>query len=226
MLVNYEFRLMEHSGAEAIRANYQGDVGLHVAKAIFGLQENEKLQSRDGTHNLQASNIGQAYARGAGAYESDPRAKKKIDEINKKLYDKSDKKINEIYDWGFEVTMEAFEDLYKILGTKFDFYFLESQMTDIGLDIVNANMGKVFEESEGAIVFKGEKYNKEGRPKLHTRVFVTRAGLPTYETKELGLTEEKFKTDPNMDLSIVVTATEQKDYMRVVVKAISLIHLY
>ncbi len=120
--------------------------------------------------------------------------------------------------------MEAFEDLYKMLGTKFDYYFLESAMADIGVEIVNENMGKVFEESEGAIVFKAEKYNEEGQPKLHTRVFITSQSLPLYEAKELGLTVEKFKTEPGMDLSIVITANEQLDYMRVVAMALSLIH--
>jgi arginyl-tRNA synthetase len=213
-------RLIEFSGAKTARANYQGDLGLHIAKAIYGLLKNEKLQSKTGTHNLQASNIGRAYALGAEVYEIDENAKKEIEEINKKIYARSDKKINEIYEWGFGVTMETFEDLYKILGTKFDFYFLESEMADIGREIVNENMGKVFEESDGAIVFKAEKYD----PKLHTRVFITSQGLPTYETKELGLTVEKFKTDPDLDLSIAITANEQMDYMRVVSKAISLIH--
>jgi len=212
-------RILEHSGADVARANYQGDIGLHVAKAIYGLFDNEKLQSKDGSVSLQASNIGRAYAFGAGAYENNPKAKEEINKINKKLYDKSDQKINDIYDWGFKVTMEAFEGLYKKLGTKFDFYFLESQMAVIGERIVEENMGKVFEKSDGAVVFKAEKHD----PKLHTRVFLTSEGLPTYETKELGLTEEKFKTKPNMNLSIVITANEQMDYMRVVEKAISLI---
>lgn len=212
-------RILEHSGASVSRANYQGDIGLHVAKAIYGLQKDEKLQSRTGTHNEQASNIGIAYTNGAEAYESDENAKKEIDEINKKLYDKSDEKINEIYDWGFKATMKAFEDLYEILGTEFEFFFLESQMAPIGEKIVKENTGDVFEESDGAIVFKAEKHNT----KLHTRVFITSKGLPTYETKELGLTEKKFKTLPDMNLSIVVTANEQKEYMRVVAKALSLI---
>ncbi len=213
-------RILEHSGADVSRANYQGDVGLHVAKAIYGLLQDKKLQDKKESIAIEARNIGLAYADGSQAYENDEQTKKKIDEINKKIYDKSDKKINKIYDWGFEVTMEAFEDLYKILGTKFDFYFLESQMAVIGERIVRANISKVFEESNGAFVFKAEKYD----PKLHTRVFITSAGLPTYETKELGLTEEKFKTDPKMDLSIVITASEQMEYMRVVAKAISFIH--
>ena len=57
--------------------------------------------------------------------------------------------------------MEAFEDLYKMLGTKFDYYFLESAMADIGREIVKDNKGKIFEESDGAIVFKAEKYDPE-----------------------------------------------------------------
>lgn len=213
-------RIIEFSGADMARANYQGDIGLHVAKAIYGLLKNKKWQNKSGTHNNQARNIGLAYVAGAEIYESDEKAKTEIDEINKKIYERSDAKINKLYSWGFDVTMEAFEDLYKMLGTKFDYYFLESAMAPIGENIVKANIGKVFEKSSGAIIFPAEKYD----PKLHTRVFITSAGLPTYETKELGLTEEKFKTDPSMDLSIVVTANEQVDYMRVVAKAISLIH--
>ncbi|MFZ2150066.1 MAG: arginine--tRNA ligase [Minisyncoccia bacterium] len=213
-------RTLEHSGAEVSRANYQGDVGLHVAKAIYGLLQDIDLQDKAGTHNDQAMNIGKAYVLGAQAYEDSEFAKKEVDEINKKIYNRSEEKINETYDWGYKVTMEAFEDLYKILGTKFDFYFPESQMAPVGEEIVRANVGEVFEESDGAIVFKAEKHD----PKLHTRVFITSQGLPTYETKEFGLTEEKFKTDPDMDLSIVVTANEQADYMKVVAKAISLVN--
>ena len=213
-------RLVEFSGAKTTRANYQGDVGLHIAKAIYGLLKDKTLQDKSGSHNLQATNIGKAYILGARVYETDENAKKEIDGINKKIYTRSDEKINEIYEWGFNATMEAFEDLYKILGTKFDFYFLESAMMDMGMEIARANIGKVFEESDGAIVFRAEKYD----PKLHTRVFITSQGLPTYETKELGLAVEKFKTNPDMDLSITVTANEQMDYMRVVTKAISILH--
>ena len=76
----------------------------------------------------------------------------------------------------------------------------------------------VFEKSEGATVFHAEKYD----PKLHTRVFITSQGFPTYETKELGLAEKKFK-EIKPDLSITVTANEQSEYFKVVLKAIEII---
>ncbi len=213
-------RILEASGASVSRANYQGDVGLHVAKAMYGMRKMGMPQDMSASVQVLAEYIGDSYVLGSEEYESVESAKQEIDAINKKIYDRSDVEVNDIYDWGFKVTMEAFEDLYKILGTKFDFYFLESQMASIGQSIVKENTGKIFEESDGAIVFKADKHD----PKLHTRVFVTKAGLPTYETKELGLTIEKFKTQPNTNLSIVITANEQMDYMRVVTKAMSLIH--
>ncbi|HPS21400.1 MAG TPA: arginine--tRNA ligase [Candidatus Paceibacterota bacterium] len=215
-------RIVEFSGAKTVRANYQGDVGPHVAKAIYALlkfgmpEEYESITAK-------AQYIGELYAKGNELYETDEEAKKEIDEINRKVYDRSDEKINVTYDWGRKITLEAFEEIYKTLGTKFDKYYFESEVAPIGKEIVKNNIGKVFEESEGAVVFHAEKYD----PKLHTRVFINSKDLPTYETKELGLTLTKFKKNifsKKLDVSIVTTAVEQAEYMKVVQKAISLIN--
>ncbi|HEY4517179.1 MAG TPA: arginine--tRNA ligase [Candidatus Paceibacterota bacterium] len=194
-------RLLEFSGAEVYRANYQGDVGPHVAKTIWAVK-NKKVAG---------VSWGVAYVVGNQAYESDGGAKKEIDEINAKLYDRSDSAINEMYDAGRRASLAHFEELYKILGTKFDHYFFESETAPRGLELVRKNPG-VFEGSDGAIVYKGEK---DG---LHTRVFVTSKGLPTYETKDLGLAQLKSETWP-FDISITVTAHEQADYFAVVLAA-------
>ena len=70
----------------------------------------------------------------------------------------------------------------------------------------------MFVESDGAIVYKGEQ---DG---LHTRVFITSKGLPTYEAKDLGLAQLKDETW-KFDTSITVTAQEQADYFAVVLAA-------
>ncbi len=216
-------RITEFSGADTVRANYQGDVGMHVAKSMYGIF-NSKEYKESGIPKLGSSEaavwIGECYSKGSDAYDNDADAKKEIESFNKKVYDKSDEKVNEVYDWGRSVTLEAFEEIYKTLGTKFKHYFFESVMAPIGEKIVRENMGNVFEESEGAIVFHAENYD----PKLHTRVFITSLGIPLYETKEIGLTVTKFEKEQNLDLSIVVTAIEQGEYMKVVAKAMSLLH--
>jgi arginyl-tRNA synthetase len=187
-------RICEWNGAEVKQANYQGDVGLHVAKAVWGI-----MQSKD-----------EPYVAGNKAYEESPEAKKQIEEINKNIYDKSDPEINDIYEKGKKISLEYFETIYKKLGTKFDYYFFESETGEIGKKLVEENIGEVFEKSEGAVVFKGS----------HTRVFINSQGLPTYEAKDLGNAKNKFDKYP-YDLSIVVTGNEIKEYFKVVLEAMS-----
>ena len=199
-------RLLQFSGAEVRRVNYQGDVGPHVAKAIWGIR---KL----GSDPNEAKALGKAYSTGAQAYENDPAAKSEIDAINAKVYDRSDREINKIYDAGRSASLGHFEEIYATLGTKFDNYFFESKTAPKGVATVKAHP-EVFEESDGAFVYKGEKHG------LHTRVFITSKGLPTYETKDLGLIQLKAEYWP-MDISVTITAIEQKEYFRVVLAAMT-----
>ena len=213
-------RLIQAQGADVKRANWQGDVGPHVAKAVWGalqIKQYDKGTIKQ-SETDKAAFWGQAYAGGAEAYGNDLKAKKEIDEINKKIYERSDPAINDLYDKGRAESLAAFESIYKRLDTKFDNYFFEGTEGRNGEAIVRESLKKgIFEESEGAIVFKGEKYG------LHTRVFITSKGLPTYETKELGLNAEKFKLYPDLSQSIIVTANEQSDYFKVLLKVFSLI---
>ncbi len=202
-------RLIESSGATVARATYHGDVGMHVAKTIWGLQQ-------AGAENLSLKLLGEAYASGHRAFEDDPSAKEAIMVINKKIYDRSDKQINHLYDAGRTCSLEAFESLYRRLGSQFNFHFFESEAGPLGLEVVRSHP-EIFELSEGAMVFRGENYG------LHTRVFVNSQGLPTYEAKELGLQELK-RQKFSATRSVTVTAVEQKDFFRVVRQAIELIY--
>ncbi len=207
-------RLIDFHGGEVVRANYQGDIGLHVAKTMFGiLKKGQGILGK--TVSEKADYIGECYAFGSALYEDEEGVKNEIDILNKKLYE-GDAEYKELYAEGRKVTLEAFEEIYKTLGTKFDNYFFESEVASHGVALVREYLEKgVFEESDGAVIFRAEKFNK----KLHTRVFLTSQGLPLYDAKELALTVEKF-TKINPDLSIVTTAIEQKDYMEVVTEAI------
>src|SRR3990167_8033839 len=141
-------RLIEWGGAEVKRACYQGDVGLHVAKALWKLVRqpaNGDWKLEDGTMTMEM--LGQAYAAGATAYESDEQAKKEIHEINKKIYERSDPAINELYDAGRKISLDYFESIHTLLGTHFDYYFFESETGEFGKKIVSEHTGTVFEES-------------------------------------------------------------------------------
>lgn len=193
-------RIFEWNGAEVKQVNYQGDKGMHVAEAVWAVL--------NGKAELEP--IGNAYVVGNKAYQEDGAAKKEIEEINKKLYDNSDSSVTKTYEEGRKKSLEYFENIYQKLGSKFDYYFFESETAPIGKEIVNENIGKVFEESEGAVVFKGS----------HTRVFINSKGIPTYEAKDLGNAKNKYDKYP-YDLSVVVTGNEIKEYFHVVLEAMS-----
>ncbi|MFA5934929.1 MAG: arginine--tRNA ligase [Candidatus Paceibacterota bacterium] len=219
-------RIIESNGAEVIRACYQGDVGLHVAKTIWGVKkmiEEDPAIKKGFLGNMfgfgkDDTLWGKAYAYGAANYEENEIAKKEIMEINIKVYSKDDTEVNKIYKVGRKVSLDKFEKIYKVLGTKFNEYFFESQTTDFGKKVVEENLEKgVFEKSEGAVIFRGENYG------LHTRVFISSEGLTTYEAKDLGLAKIKYDRCP-YDKSIIITANEQSEYFKVLLKALELIY--
>lgn len=207
-------RIFEALGYSVFRANYQGDIGLHIAKAIWGIKKSG-LPSNNLNFEEKAKFLGQAYAEGNKAYEAEPAFKKEIDQINTQLYQK-DPEVKEVYELARNWSLEYFEPVYKLLGVKYDRCFFESEVYARGKEIVLANINTVFDSSDGAIIFPGERYG------LHNRVFITSAGNATYEGKEIGLAELEYSVF-NYDQAIHVVAHEQAGYFQVVFKAIEMI---
>lgn len=215
-------RLLETGDAQVHRVNYGGDVGLHVGKTLWAI-----LQELGGENPAALQQISEEerstwlsarYVAGNNAYEENETAKAQIVTLNKRVYQihadndrQSD--LAQIYWLCRQWSYEAFDAFYERLGTKMEKYYPESEVAELGLKTVREQIGTVFEESEGAIVFKGEQYG------LHTRVFINSAGLPTYEAKEVGLVIKK-KQDYGFDESVVITGNEQQEYMAVTLKAI------
>ncbi len=230
-------RLIEFGGAKVVRICYPSDIGLHIAKAIWAMQLHlGEIPSEAAPIAERTAFLGKMYVEGTNIYDTDPSAKNEIDELNQAVYDESDEAVNDLYEKGRAWSLEHFDMLYQLLGTKFDRQIFESEMAPVGMKVVRehmkgeqaersgdtkstdlgANIG-VFEESDGAIVFKGEDHG------LHTRVFVNSRGLPTYETKDVGLNVTKFQKYPDATKSIIITANEQNEYFKVLTKVLSLI---
>ncbi|MDO5474994.1 MAG: arginine--tRNA ligase, partial [Candidatus Saccharibacteria bacterium] len=72
-------KLFEYAGAKVIRANFGGDVGLHVAKTMYILQQKP-------IENLTVEDIAKCYVEGTNAYETDETAKEEITKLNKEIY--------------------------------------------------------------------------------------------------------------------------------------------
>jgi len=210
-------RIMENFGYKVIRANYQGDVGLHIAKCLWGIFQSEdyefKVKSIKGVGE-RAKFLGQAYAVGGKAYEADEKAKKEIVELNEKIYHQ-DRAVKSLYKLTRKWSLEYFDYIYKKVGVrKFDRLYFESEAFELGCKIVlDGVKSGIFVESQGAIIFEGSKHG------LHDRVFINNKGLPTYEAKDQALARMQFK-EYNPDEIVHVVAKEQTEYFKVIFKAL------
>ena len=217
-------RLLTAAGAKVFRANFGGDVGLHVAKCLWGAVQALGGETPSGLAKVPLDNratwLSRAYVAGSTAYEDDPAAAQAIKALNKQIYefhqkDDHDTPLAQIYwecrGWSYDYFKKFYDDLQV---QAFDKYYPESSVTPKGLAVVKAHIPGVFEESQHAVVYKGETGG------THTRVFITSQGLPTYETKDLGVIFTEFD-DFTYDQRLLITGNDQSDYMKVVFAALA-----
>lgn len=200
-------RLFENAGATVRRLNYPSDIGLTVAKGVWGLRQT-------GSDPEDIAALGEAYRVGNDAYENDPAAKADIEAVNRALYAGTDAELLHLRARGLQTSKARLGELCRLLGTTFDAEIYESEVSDAGKTIVSENIGTVFTESAGAVVYEGEKHG------LHTRVFVNSQGLPTYEAKDLGNFAKKAELYPAWTQAFIVTGSEQREYFKVLIAAI------
>lgn len=218
-------RLLLVSGATVHRTSFGGDVGLHVAKCLWGMREAlggehpEKLAEVSSDAFERSRWISACYVKGAAAYEADAGAKGAIDELNKTIYGfhndgDHDSPLARIYWETRQWSFDYFDAFYTTIDVAPLRYYPESTTAPTGLEVVKEQLSKGnLKESDGAVVFEGDESKH-----LHTRVFVTSKGLPTYETKDIGVIWQE-KADYNFDSRILITGNDQREYMRVVFAA-------
>lgn len=208
-------RLLKNVGYDTHAVNYQGDVGLHIAKALWGIMQLKDEFEKVKENNLseRVSFLGRAYALGGTKFEENESVQKEIIGYNEKIYTR-DASILELYTLTRKWSLEYFDSIYARVGTRFERLFFESEVVERGKELVLNNIDNgIFEKSEGAVIFAGSKVG------LHDRVFINSKGFPTYEGKEIGLAELQNK-EFNPDEVIHITGREQSDYFKVVFSAI------
>lgn len=211
--------LLEARGDHIYRVSYHGDVGLHVGKSMYSLLkfadgDAKKLSSISA--DQRNSFMSKMYAEGSNAYKEDPSAKEQIDQLTKQSFTREDKLYAEVYETCKAWSFEQIDELVGRLGNKpVERRFLESDADARGVPIVRKNVPRIFQESDGALVFPGSKYG------AFDNVFVTSRGLGLYGARDLGLMQLKNEYY-HPDKSYIVTAEEQRDYFKGVIAAAGL----
>lgn len=243
-------RLIEAQGANVWRADYFGDVGMHVAKAIWGLfkkfeEDSISIDSLKGrTLKARIEYLGQAYANGATEYEEGSESSKdEMKELNFLIFRAAQdvvlsqfrEKAQVNYDQYIKegkYKLEEIKEIYEV-GRGWSMEYFESIYKRLGMKFAGYypesrtgefGYGMVMDGLSKGIFEKGEKgaiiFPGE-KHGLHNRVFINSLGLPTYETKDFGNAVVKYKDFP-YDESLIVTGNEINEYFVVVLKALGM----
>jgi arginyl-tRNA synthetase len=205
-------RTAEFFGEKVIRVNYQGDTGMHVAKWIWCCQKyhsGEKLRNDE-------SWIASIYVDAVKRLNQNPKLQDEVNDINRKLEERKDKKLLELWKKTRKLSLDSMEKIYKELNTKFNKYYFESEFEKKGKKIAEELLKKgIAEKSEGAVIMNLEKYA------LGIWVLLRKDGTVLYSSKDLALAIEKFKNF-SPDWSVYVHGSEQNLHFRQLIKTLEL----
>lgn len=211
--------LLAVDGAKVHRVSYHGDVGLHVGKSMYSLLryvdgDITKLESVP--KDERNAFMSKMYIEGSKAYKEDGAAKAEIDTLAKQSFAPESDIYTQVYDMCKEWSFEQIDKIVARLGNiPVEKRFLESDADMRGVPIVKEHVPDVFQESDGALVFKGSEYGS------FDNAFVASNGNGLYGARDLGLMvlkNEHFHAKK----SYVVTGDEQRAYFKGVVAAAEL----
>lgn len=182
--------LMKANGYETVAASYIGDVGAHVAKALWGMKkfhDGEEFPKEE-----RARKLGAIYTEATKYIEEHEEAKEEVAEVQREIEAGNDPWFSlwkETRQW----SLDAFKKNFAELGVKPDVWHFESEVEEPGKELVKKMLTDgIATKSQGATIVDLEDQN------LGAFLVLKSDGSSLYATKDLALAfqkEEKFHPD-------------------------------
>ncbi len=198
-------RLLEASGWKVVASSYHGDVGAHVAKCLWLLQEEGGLDVIPESYRT-GKTLGDLYARASALLEEKPEMKSAVSAVQQKL-ESGDPELTALWEETVSWSLQEMDQIFHELDVEIERRYLESEVVHDGQSIVDELLEKnVAKESEGAVIVDLEE--KE----LGVLVIRKSDGTSLYATKDLALAKLKFNEYPDLARSLHVVDTRQGFY--------------
>jgi len=204
-------RIFEFVGDKVVRVNYSGDTGMHIAKWIWCYQRyhaKEKLKDDE-------SWIAGIYVDAVKRLEKNEKFQGEVDEINRKIEDKSDEEISELWEKTRTLSIKSWNRIYDELNTKFDKHYFESEVEMEGKKVAGDLYKKGIAKKDDAIFMDLKDYN------LGVWVLLRRDGTVLYSAKDIALAKKKVKDFP-ADKYLITIGDEQKMHFEQLKKTLEL----
>ncbi len=198
-------RLHRYSGYDILAATYPGDMGTHVVKCLWYLNN---VNKEDVPKERKGAWLGRMYSKST-KYIEEQKGTSQEEQIKKDMtaiFKEIESGKGEYYDLWRETrewSLDLMKDIYKWADISFDHWYFESDIDEASLKLVKKYQKKgLFKEDQGAV---GIDLSDE---KLGFCLLIKSDGHGLYATKDLELARQKFE-DHNIEKSIYIVDKRQ-----------------
>jgi len=210
--------ILEAAGYDVVRANYIGDIGLHVIKWLWNYMKNHSGEEPEADVTRWMGNI---YAE-ADRYYEDPAVEAEVRALFGR-WSRRDPEITALWEKTRAWSMQGFQQVYDLLGVRFDHFYFESEVEDSGVELVDGLIEKGLardERPDGAVIIPLDEIL--GLEETYRVLVILRSdGTSLYATKDIPLAIKKFD-QYNLDRSVYVIDVRQSLYMQQIFKTLEL----
>ncbi|MEN6580103.1 MAG: arginine--tRNA ligase, partial [Anaerolineaceae bacterium] len=211
--------ILEASGKKVIRANYIGDIGLHVIKWMCNYEMYHSGE-QPGVDTMRW--MADLYAEADKRFVSEPEFEAAVRDYFGR-WDAGDQHLKDLWKQTRDWSMEGFEQVYTLLGEHFDRIYFESEVEEPGKALIDQLIQSGLAEDgrpENPVIIDLDK--KLGTKEEYRVVVILRSdGTSLYATKEIPLAIMKF-TEYDLDQSIYVIDVRQSLHMKQIIKVMEL----
>jgi len=212
-------RLLAFAGYDVIRANYPGDMGLHVIKWLWcykNFHAGEK-PSKDITRWM-----GSIYSEANRRLEENPELEGEIRALYVR-WDQRDPEVMALWRETRQWSLDGFTEIYTQLDIPFDRYYFNSEEEQSGKRMVQDLIERGIatdERPEGAVVVKLDELLGLKNEKYRVLVVLRSDSTALYATEDLSLARRKFTDYPDLVKSYYVVDVRQSLHFQQVFKTL------
>ena len=213
-------RILEYAGYEVIRANYFGDIGLHVIQWLWNYQKFHEGETppADATRWM-----GDLYADAIRRLEENPELESEVRDLYGR-WDRQDPEIVALWEETRQWSVDGFQDMYRVLDIHFDRFYANSEVEFQGKEMVQELINKGIAEDlrpDDAVIVRLDQLLELEKEKYRVLVILRSDGTALYATLDLALTKLKFEEYP-LDKSIYVVDVRQSLHFQQVWKTLEI----
>jgi arginyl-tRNA synthetase len=214
-------RILDFAGYDVVRANYIGDMGLHVIKWLWNYMRSHMGEKPP---ENTTSWMGDLYSEAVQRLEGNPELEVEVRDLYSR-WDQRDPEVVALWEETRQWSMDHFKEMYAILGIHFDRWYSNSEMEQPGKAVVEQLIEEGIAEDErsedGPVIVRiDEKLGLEVE-KYRVLVVLRSDGTALYATEDLALAIQKFE-DYQLESSIYIVDVRQSLHFQQVFKTLEI----